>query len=206
MYLTRLTLDPRNAQARRDLGNPYDMHRSLVRAFVADDAQTPPRFLWRLEPQMNWNTLPVVLVQSSQAADWIPLQALPHYLKSSPETKTWVLKDWLLLQQRYRFRLLANPTVTRQGKRYGLASEEAQLAWLVRHGQRQGFDIESAIVTASDILKARKDSHIISLQRVCYEGILTATDTALLKTAVAAGIGPGKAFGCGLLSLARLGK
>lgn len=205
MHLTRLTLDPRSAKARRDLGNPYDMHRSLVRAFVADDAQIPPRFLWRLESQMNWSMPPVVLVQSSQAADWSHLQALPHYLKSEPETKTFALQDWLLPQRQYRFRLLANPTVTRQGKRYGLASEEAQQAWLLRHGQRQGFDIETIIVTACDVLKARKDDHVISLQRACYEGILTVTNTGLLETAVKAGIGPGKAFGCGLLSLARLG-
>ncbi|MDT1028372.1 type I-E CRISPR-associated protein Cas6/Cse3/CasE, partial [Pseudomonas paraeruginosa] len=28
MYLTRLTLDPRSAQARRDLGDAYEMHRT----------------------------------------------------------------------------------------------------------------------------------------------------------------------------------
>jgi CRISPR system Cascade subunit CasE len=205
MYLIRLTLDTRSAQARRDLGNPYDMHRSLVRAFVVDDAKTSPRFLWRLEPQVGWNTPPVVLVQSSHVADWTHFQVLPNYLRKSPETKKFFLQEWLLPEQQYRFRLFANPTVTRAGKRYGLISENAQLAWLAKQGQRQGFNIKSAVVTACDMLKIRKGETSISVQRTCYEGILTAADIALLETAIKVGIGPGKAFGCGLLSLARFG-
>ena len=204
MYLTRLSLDPRNAQARRDLGNPYDMHRTLVRAFVADEQQTPPRFLWRLEPQISWSTPPVLLVQSEQAADWSHLQALPNYLKQLPESKDWVLDNWLAPKQRYQFRLFANPTVTREGKRYGVSVEKAQLAWIARQGERHGFAVEAAIVTASDILKPRKQQTSMSLQRACYEGILQATDTTRLQTAVKVGIGPGKAFGCSLLSLARV--
>ena len=35
-----------------------------------------------------------------------------------------------------------------------------------------------------------------------FEGELKVTDAARLRDAFAAGIGPGKAFGCGLLSLA----
>ncbi|KKW67379.1 CRISPR-associated protein Cse3 [Lampropedia cohaerens] len=206
MYLTRLTLDPRNAQVRRDLANPYDMHRSLVRAFVQNEEQTPPRFLWRLEPQINWQALPVLLVQSSEAADWSHLKAVPNYLKREPEEKAFTLHAWLLPQQRYRFRLLANPTVARERKRYGIASQEAQLEWLSKQGQRQGFSIESAVVIASDVLKARKQTHVISLQRACYEGNLVATDVASFANAIQNGIGPGKAFGCGLLSLARLGR
>ena len=50
MYLSRLTLDPRQPQARRDLGDAYDMHRTLTRAFALDATTLPPRFLWRLDP------------------------------------------------------------------------------------------------------------------------------------------------------------
>ena len=46
MYLSRLKLDTRSPQVRRDLSDSYDMHRTLVRAFVDDPGQTPPRFLW----------------------------------------------------------------------------------------------------------------------------------------------------------------
>ncbi len=48
MYLTRLTPDPRSAQARRDPGDAYEMHRTLSRVF-ADEQAPASRFLWRLE-------------------------------------------------------------------------------------------------------------------------------------------------------------
>lgn len=204
MYLTRMLLETRNAQVRRDLGNPYDLHRTLVRAFVQNEEQKPPRFLWRVEPQAAWNSPTAVLVQSGHVADWDKLQALPNYLKASPETKTLSPEQLFPAGQRCRFRLFANPTVTRAGKRLGLVGDDAQLAWLHRQGKSHGFELEAAVVTGSDILKPRKEDAVLSLQRACYEGILQVTDAERLKAALAAGIGPGKAFGCGLLSLARI--
>ena len=87
MYLTRLLLNTRHAQVRRDLGNPYDMHRTLVRAFVENKEQESPRFLWRLEPQMAWNNPPVVLVQSECQPNWGKIESA--HFKTAPETKTF---------------------------------------------------------------------------------------------------------------------
>lgn len=202
MYLTRLRLDPRSAQARRDLADPYEMHRTLVRAFVQDPGQTPPRFLWRGEPGGAWSE-PVVLVQSEEAARWSVLQALPNYLKAPAETREWQPAASLRVGESFRFRLFANPTVTREGKRLGLMSEEAQLAWLARQGERLGFAVEAALVTGSELLRSRKGDTRISLLRACFEGRLKVSDTAALAQAMSVGIGPGKAFGCGLLSLGR---
>jgi CRISPR system Cascade subunit CasE len=201
MHLTRLQLDLRNAQVRRDLADPYDMHRTLVRAFVQDETQTPPRFLWRVEPENILHT-PVVLVQSVQAAQWSVLEAVRSYLKQSVQTKQIQLDALIQTQSRYRFRLFANPTVTREGKRYGLVSEDAQLNWLKRQGERLGFEVEAALVTGSEVLKSHGKS--IHVQRACFEGILVATDSQVLATAVRDGVGPAKAFGCGLLSLGHL--
>lgn len=204
MYLSRLTLDPRSAQARRDLADPYDMHRTLVRAFVQGESEKPPRFLWRLEPENAWCT-PTVLVQSEKLAQWQVLDELPGYLQKH-ESKPVDLAKLLQEQVCYRFRLFANPTVSRDGKRYGLAAEDAQLAWLQRQGERQGFKVESALVTASDVLKSHKGKggSFIHLQRACFEGVLRALDVQVLADALKNGIGPGKAFGCGLLSVVRV--
>ncbi len=202
MYLTRLRLDPRSAQARRDLSEPYEMHRTLVRAFVRDAEQVPPRILWRAEPTAAWSE-PVVLVQAQEPADWSVLEALPNYLKGSAETRDISPEGWLQHEQCYRFRLFANPTVTRDGKRQGLVSEEAQLAWLARQGERHGFAVEAALVTGSDQLRSRKQDSRISVLQACFEGRLRVRDSTALAAALRAGIGPGKAFGCGLLSLGR---
>lgn len=204
MYLTRLLLDARNAQVRRDLGNPYDMHRTLVRAFVQSDEEMVPRFLWRVEPQTAWGHPPIVLVQSESEADWGKLMGHGGYLKTTPEVKALMVERLFSSGQRCRFRLFANPTVTRAGKRFGLVGDEAQLGWLERQGKSSGFSPEVALVMRSDVLKLRKESSVLSLRRACYEGILQITDAELLKKALLAGIGPGKAFGLGLLSLARV--
>ncbi|MFT4192233.1 MAG: type I-E CRISPR-associated protein Cas6/Cse3/CasE [Comamonas sp.] len=203
MHLTRLSLDPRDAKARRDLADPYEMHRTLVRAFVADETQTPPRFLWRLETQAGWSD-PQLIVQAVQPGNWAHLDDAGGYLKKAVETKVVEVQRLLQADARYRFRLQANPTVTREGKRHGVVGEEAQLEWLKRQGERWGFHVEAALVTASDRLASRKGQTRIILQRAWFEGILQARNVAVLSDALHAGIGPGKAFGCGLLSLARI--
>lgn len=202
MYLTRLRLDPRSALARRDLGEPYEMHRTLVRAFVHDAAQAPPRILWRAEPAAAWSES-VVLVQALEPANWSVLEALPNYLKGSVETRDISPEGWLQPEQCYRFRLFANPTVTRNGKRQGLVSEAAQMAWLARQGERHGFAVEAALVMGSEQLRSRKQDSRISVLQACFEGRLRVRDCAALASALRTGIGPGKAFGCGLLSLGR---
>jgi CRISPR system Cascade subunit CasE len=205
MYLSRLRLELRSRDARRDLANPYDMHRTLARAFVQDEADTPPRFLWRIEPA-GTRDAPIVLVQSAHAADWAKLEAMPDYLKQTVECKTFQTEPLLQLDARYRFRLCANPTVTKDGKRYGLAAEQAQLEWIARQGEQHGFEVktDAVFVLASDVLKGHKKNQSIHLQRAHYEGLLRVVNVESLAKALQNGIGPGKAFGCGLLCLARV--
>lgn len=199
MYLTRLRLDPRSAQVRRDLSDPYEMHRTLVRPFVRDAEQSPPRILWRIEPVAALSD-PVMLVQAQEPANW---SVLENYLRADAETREFSPESLLRTGQSYRFRLFANPTVTRDGKRQGVLGEAAQQAWLARQGQRHGFVVESLLVTGSELLRGRKGGGQISLLKVCFEGRLKVNNVAALAQAVRTGIGPGKAFGCGLLSLGR---
>ena len=42
----------------------------------------------------------------------------------------------------------------------------------------------------------------IAIETCTFEGVLDVTHPAALREAIVAGVGPGKAFGCGLLSLA----
>lgn len=203
MHLTRLLLDPRSAQARRDLADPYEMHRTLARVFAKDDRHAPPRFLWRFESSGAWSD-PVVLVQSAHAADWSRLDSVLGYLQRPADTKVVSMERLLQPAARYRFRLLANPTVTRDGKRHGLVTEDTQLGWLARQGERCGFRVDAALVTSSDVLNSSKGGSRISLQRTCFEGVLQLLDVDKMAVVLQDGIGPGKAFGCGLLSLGAL--
>ncbi|MES1941897.1 CRISPR-associated Cse3 family protein [Salinisphaera sp. T5B8] len=198
MFLTRLTLDLRHSAVRRDLADAYDMHRSLVRAFVTEGDEAPPRFLWRVEPEAVWRA-PVLMVQSIVEPDWRGFEE-KGYLKRAPEAKEIDPARLIQIERYYRFRLFANPTITQQGKRYGLQTEFEQQAWLERKGTKCGFEIQNVLVTASDVVHLKNDT--ICLQQACFEGVLKATDAPALQAAVEQGIGPGKAFGFGLLSLA----
>jgi CRISPR system Cascade subunit CasE len=99
---------------------------------------------------------------------------------------------------------LANPTVTREGKRYGLHDDDARQAWLRRQGERVGFGLVAAERSASGRIRASQGGRerTITLDAVLFDGILQVTDATALQHAWTAGIGPGKALGLGMLSLA----
>lgn len=204
MHLARLRLNPANGQARRDLSNPYEMHRTLVRAFVKDENDPPYRFLWRLQLDGMW-ARPEILVQSAQRGNWDAVEGLSGYLISAVESRKISLESLLKEGRRYRFRLRANPTVCRYGKRRGLVGDDAQLAWLLKQGSRYGFQPESVLITGTEELKAFKERRPVSLRAVTYEGLMVCTDMKLFESALLQGIGRGKAFGLGLLSIAPVG-
>ena len=47
------------------------------------------------------------------------------------------------------------------------------------------------------------ERRIGKIQPVCFQGVLVVSFSEELKDLIKSGIGPGKAFGCGMLSLAR---
>jgi len=207
MYLSQLHLDRSHAQARADLASPYQLHATLCRA-LAGEGQAPPRFLWRLEA----GRAPVVLVQSPRPPEWERLeQRYPGYLAQAPESKPMPLEH-LQPGQVLRFRLRANPTVTRKDpqnpdkrKRHGLKSVEEQLEWLHRQGARGGFDLLGAMVVQSErvrMFKHTRDGEIV-LWAVLYEGYLRVSDLEAFRRTLASGLGHAKALGFGLLSIGK---
>lgn len=200
MYLSKLVLDPRHPRARRDLGNPYEMHATLASLF--DDLRTA-RPLWRLDQHRP----PIVLLQSLVPPDFGRLEGrlgYQGYLREPPQSKPYLLPQRLEPGQVLRFRLEANPTVTRAGKRYGLRRVEDQLGWLERQAKKAGFQVLGATVSRIQRLRClKRDSAApIVLLAVRYDGHLRVEDADRLRRAIANGIGHGKALGLGLLSVA----
>lgn len=199
MYLTRLRLDSRTAHGRRDLASAYEMHRTLTRAFVDSDDARPVRFLWRLDSVDAAQGEAVLLVQSDQPGRWDSLPAgyvLEHLAKQLD------LSALLQEQRHYRFRLLANPTISRKGKRYGLNKEEEQVAWLNRQMGKAGCALRDVLRTRSERWALRKKGHLITVQAVGFEGILQLEQAAALQVAMVRGVGHAKSLGLGLISLA----
>jgi len=219
MYLSKLTLNPRLKQVRQDIANPYDMHATLCWAFrktgigevpPCERSKTVDPFLWRLEQGPSEATL---LVQSLSPPNWQALfERHPGYAEldeKSPKPFEPALRRGQLL----RFRLRANPTVTKfdpekgKGKRHGLVKLEEQLAWLHRQGERHGFEVPGAMVSSAERIQARKRQNdagrVMTLQSVTYNGHLRVNNPVAFLTALRSGLGHAKSLGFGLLSVAK---
>ena len=214
MYLSRLFLNPRNRRVQREVAHPYEMHRSLMRAFPDDLKEGDERILFRLEPGRNGAL--TLLVQSWTLPDWSYL-AEPEFRgyllpvdEPNPAVKSFDLD--LAPGQVLAFRLRANPTVKRRynekdHKRVGIYDEEEQFAWLKRKGELGGFRLVSARTGCQEDvggkIKRDQETHTLKLAAVQFDGLLQVTDPDRLRQTVRQGIGSGKGFGFGLLSLAR---
>lgn len=221
MFLHRIHLDPRCREARRDLSDPYQLHATLCRAFSAPDTKCPEgEILWRLEPETGADGSPRVLVQSRTNPNWDGIGVRGWLAKADAplDLKTRLKLDALTVGQRFRFRLRANPCVTRNGKRLGLLQLAEQERWIQRKGEAHGFMLPKLLsFDLSDAEEARVDVRVsqeqmltgmqhqgnrIRIFSVLYDGVLTVTDEKAFVTVLQAGIGHGKALGLGLLSVA----
>jgi len=215
MYLSRLILDPRHRRVQKEVAAPYQMHRSLMKAFPDNLKSGDERVLFRLEAHPRTGAL-TLLVQSLTLPDWSWL-AEPNargYLlpvnEPNPAVKSFDLN--LAPGQVLAFRLRANPTVKRKfesgdHKRVGIYGEEKQIEWLKRKGEQGGFQVLSVRTgnqgNVGGQIRRDKTTHKLRLLAVQFDGLLQVTDPDRLREAIRQGVGSGKAMGFGLISLAR---
>ncbi|WP_170140229.1 type I-E CRISPR-associated protein Cas6/Cse3/CasE [Prauserella marina] len=163
-------------------------------------------------------------VQSRTRPDWGHLDG---YLARPAETRDLsVAFEALRPGKTLAFRLMANPTKRmspqdqqdpdrkggRRDNRYPILKTEDQVKWLIKRGSQSGFVIPAGVnarpdvaLTSSPRLTGRQTGNRgnkITVDPVRYDGHLVVTDPEALVAALTAGIGPAKAYGCGLLSLA----
>lgn len=206
MYLSKIHIPWQLAK------NPYQLHQALWRLFPGQEACAEREFLFRVE-QMQQGVGSNVLLQSPlppQNAEQSPL------ILAQREYELHISEG-----QQLRFRLRANPiktikdsskgTVEKKGKtftktvRVPLIHEEQQQAWLER--KLQGIaQLETLIMQPEPVTYFRKakENRSGKIQTVLFDGVLMVTDAVGFTHQVAKGIGAAKAFGCGLLSIARV--
>lgn len=195
MYLSRLRLN-RSRAAVQWSANAYRVHQRLRMAFGDE-----PRLLFRIE---GGGDSPVeILVQSHTPPDWAILADL-RVLAQLPEHKK--IEPRVPAGRRYRFRLLANPTVKREGQRLSLFGTEAQQAWLGRKLAEAGAELLGAQASPLGLQRSSKgtakNEGVQTHFAVLFDGWLEVKDPDKLRAAVETGIGPAKGYGFGLLSLA----
>lgn len=197
------------------------MHAAVMAAFpgrLAD--RTSERVLWRLDPGDGEAVLYVV---SPEQPDFT------HLIEQAgwPTLATWEsreygpLLDRLVVGQRWAFRLTANPTRSRplkdgaSSQRFGHVTVAQQQAWLVSRAARAGFELppvlgpdseerpeNGLVVRNRSVDRFRRGEGTVTLSRATFEGTLVVVDPVALRATLTGGLGPGKAYGCGLLTLA----
>jgi CRISPR system Cascade subunit CasE len=228
MFLSKLVLNLRNPQARRDLAHAYELHRTLMNEYPYTRLKNQCDLLFRVEAARTGPA--VVLVQTQADPSWSNLSS--GYLLAPAEFKHFEVGA-IRSGQRLRFRLRANPTKrvaaknerlgnVMAGKRVGLVTEADQIRWLLRKGESGGFRIPGQWVDARhpetgaaeqlpnfrvDAVPEGRDrngkpGHDGEFVAVRFDGVLEVTDPNLFQQTISSGIGSAKAFGFGLLSVA----
>lgn len=187
--------------------DPYQLHKMIWQLFP-DKADDERSFLFRVENTRQKCEQHILLQSLSKP------QAASRELLMLKEPKEVHLD--VKAGNRYRFMLCANPTkkitdkdgkTHNQGKvRVPLIHDEEIVAWLKR--QLVGSaEVDSIELVQKNLLHFYKnksgDKHVGKIQTVTFLGTLTVEEPELLVTKISSGIGPAKAFGCGLLTLAK---
>lgn len=224
LYLSRLLLDTRKATIAATLADCQRLHAWLLTAFPDAPGATTARkahgILYRAEELRTPHYGVRMLVQSHTQPDWskIPARGLLRALdeRGNPAVRDI---DGLYARveagQRLRFRLRASPTLAtfhpgERGRRVPLRGEVEQIDWLGRQGERLGFHVATVVVagtsTVYGVKRAREGDETLAIthQAALFEGILEVADSARFQKALREGVGRGKAYGLGLLSVAEL--
>ncbi|MBK8460682.1 MAG: type I-E CRISPR-associated protein Cas6/Cse3/CasE [Micropruina sp.] len=220
MYLTRVPLNPQRRGARRLLESPARLHATVLGGFETLPASDVGRILWRLDRD-DKHVLNLFVLSPDR----------PHYANITEEAgwgdqSPWQTGDYtpfldrLALGQEWAFRLVANPIRNARtpeggrGKRVSVGSIYHQQDWLVSKSERWGFRIPDGLSGAPNLQLSDRStwsfprhsdgaSRTVTLATVRFDGILQVTDPNALRRTLTGGIGRAKAYGCGLLTLAR---
>lgn len=209
MYLTRMPLNRRRRGAMKLLTDAHAMHAAVASAFPTD----PGRTLWRVDRNGEQELLYIVSTMTPDLTHIVEQAGWPT-LEPSWETKSYnPFLDTLTTGQTVHFRLAANPvrSIPQPGAARGKISPHVgvtnQTQWLVDRAQRIGLDLaaQNVVVTTSDVVHLQRHGKKLGLARAIFEGTAEVTDAETLRTVLRTGIGRGRAYGLGMLTVVRTG-
>jgi CRISPR system Cascade subunit CasE len=210
-----MLLDTQNRQTMRALASPSVLHGLVETSFAGERS----RNLWRLDTLHGKTYL---LLLSPQRPDMLNAYS---QIGAKDSDQPWQTKDYdpyiarIQSGEVLRFRLTANPTYSHhepsekpgnrpRGQVCAHITPEHQKSWLAKRADSLGFavDVNRFDVTESRWLSFRKGKdkgRRVEILSVTFEGELTVTDAELFRRTLTNGIGRGKAYGMGLMTVIR---
>lgn len=230
MYLSRIWLNPRREATRRALSDRQVIHAAVLAGYPPNAGEQRP--LWRLDSDGAHGLGLFIVSAEVPSLEHIAEQfGWPSSELGQAHTKRY---DEFLHQldagQEFAFRLTANPTkslsgrggANRRGRVIPLTTRAQQIEWLATRGERHGFFVAQSGAAESvgdpSLLDMRlnnakaavfnkghgAEQTKVTLQLATFEGRLSVVDPDRLRSALSAGIGRAKGYGCGLMTLAPL--
>ncbi len=210
MYLSRVELDMNRRSTMAALAAPQKLHGAVEMSFAGERK----RRLWRLDRLDG--KLYILIVSEDLPTN------LEHIVSQfgtgrKAETKNYdPLLDRLQAGERWHFRLTANPVHScpdpqRSGERGTITahcSMQFQKAWLMNRAEKWGFHLadDDFTVTETKWLRfKKKEKYPVTLLSVTYEGTLSITDSKAFQKLLCQGIGKGKAYGLGMMTVVQGG-
>ncbi|NLB53937.1 MAG: type I-E CRISPR-associated protein Cas6/Cse3/CasE [Syntrophomonadaceae bacterium] len=217
MYLSRIELNTRRKNTMAALASPQKLHAAVECSFPSN-TDNAFRNLWRID-QLG-NTL-YLLVLSGGKPDFTHIVEQFGWpgAEQKWETKKYdPLMESIEAGQKWQFRLRANPVhnvkndvssgeqPAKRGKVYAHVTAEQQKQWLFERAAKYGFVLneDSFNVVQREVKKFKRQNNVVTLGIATFEGILEVKDAELFRRSLTDGIGRGKAYGCGLLTVARM--
>lgn len=202
MYLTKIELDMGNRTVRAALGDCQRMHRLLNGLFACSRGEA--KLLYRV--RNSGRNCAVYLYSDS------PLirEKLLSFMVLAGERDVSAWLNAIAEGQRIRFDLLTMPSkkVAQEGsknsRRRVLRTVDERMAWLARKASQNGFEILSVQeLESSGFVGSHKAEQggRMNWDSYHYSGILEIRDASVFQKALSSGIGPGKAYGLGMILL-----
>lgn len=208
-YLSRVELDTKKYNGMALSAASRKIHGAIESSFSGERR----RRLWRLDQLGRKLYLLLLSEEVPQLGHFVEQFGngpLPEIRKYDP------LLEKIEPGSVWRFRLTANPThsvftenqKSKRGKVRACNTTKSQKEWLKRQAEKHGFLLadDSFSVTGSQLVRFSKGSEgdVVTLLSVSYEGILQVTDAEAFRRLLKDGVGRGKAYGMGMMTVMRL--
>lgn len=213
MFLTKIKLNDARVATIKLLSNVEVQHAVIEKCFPEDKTDWDDgRILWRLDSEYEGHCFYLSSPAKPDATGIIeqfgwPRKTYDDQVKSGSYDS---FLSSLKKGQSYGFRMTLNSVKRDPGSVIG---QDGRLKSIVGRGaldllcdklEKSGFRVDRDTIEQRDERHMKLKSHKPSLTCVTFEGTLIVTDPSLASKALKNGIGRAKAFGCGMLSLARI--
>lgn len=200
MFLTKIVLNPARKGTHQLVSNPRSLHAAIQKAFPDNG----DRILWWLDTSAR-DPQVFILSPTTPSVEHIIEQA-----GRANDSTGLVTKDYSPVLQSvsegavYRMQVDANITKSVQGKRVPLFREEDIEQWFNRQGENHGFKLVSTLSVIPKIpVIVRKDGYKVTLEHHLLDCKINVTDGEKFKQLIKSGLGRGKAYGLGMITLGK---